>query len=87
MVVFLPARALPGTASPRDRYLVAIPGELPGAIARQDGGYLMNARFKEKAGQLHKQVLVLRCQTGDDAAFAELLGRYEERLRRLSEKP
>lgn len=58
----------------------AIPGELPGAIARQYGGYLMNARFKEKAGQLYEQVLVLRCQTGDDTAFAELLGRYEKRL-------
>ncbi len=40
----------------------------------------MNARVKERAGQLYEQVLVLRCQTGDDAAFAELLERYDKRL-------
>ena len=27
-----------------------------------------------------EQVLVLRCQTGDEAAFAELIGRYHRRV-------
>ena len=31
--------------------------------------------------QLYERVLVLRCQAGDDAAFAELLERYQPRLR------
>src|SRR5262245_4843477 len=30
---------------------------------------------------LHERVLVLRCQTGDEAAFAELVERYQPRLR------
>jgi RNA polymerase sigma-70 factor (ECF subfamily) len=30
---------------------------------------------------LYERVLVLRCQTGDEAAFAELVGRYAGRLR------
>ena len=32
------------------------------------------------ADRLYEQVLVLRCQTGDDSAFAELVGRYHPRL-------
>jgi RNA polymerase sigma-70 factor (ECF subfamily) len=35
----------------------------------------------EAAERLYEQVLVLRCQAGDDAAFAELVQRYHERLR------
>ena len=31
--------------------------------------------------QLYEQVLVLRCQTGDETAFADLVGRYGPRLR------
>src|SRR5262249_10115123 len=31
--------------------------------------------------RLHERVLVLRCQTGDEAAFAELVERYQPRLR------
>jgi RNA polymerase sigma-70 factor (ECF subfamily) len=31
--------------------------------------------------RLYEQVLVLRCQTGDEAAFAELVGRFGPRLR------
>src|SRR5262249_57693380 len=31
--------------------------------------------------RLYEQVLVLRCQTGDEAAFAELVERYGPRLR------
>jgi RNA polymerase sigma-70 factor (ECF subfamily) len=31
--------------------------------------------------RLYEQILVLRCQTGDEAAFAELVGRYGPRLR------
>jgi RNA polymerase sigma-70 factor, ECF subfamily len=31
--------------------------------------------------QLYERVLVLRCQAGDEAAFAELVGRYGPRLR------
>ena len=34
----------------------------------------------QTADQLYEQVLVLRCQTGDDGAFAELVGRYDQRL-------
>src|SRR4051794_9466586 len=33
------------------------------------------------ADRLYERVLVLRCQAGDDAAFAELVGRYQPRLR------
>jgi RNA polymerase sigma-70 factor, ECF subfamily len=32
------------------------------------------------ADRLYEQVLVLRCQTGDESAFAELVGRYHPRL-------
>jgi RNA polymerase sigma-70 factor (ECF subfamily) len=35
----------------------------------------------DQADQLYERVLVLRCQAGDEAAFAELLGRYQARLR------
>jgi RNA polymerase sigma-70 factor, ECF subfamily len=31
--------------------------------------------------QLYERVLVLRCRTGDEAAFAELIERYQPRLR------
>src|SRR5262245_43203733 len=31
--------------------------------------------------RLYERVLVLRCQTGDEAAFAELVERYQPRLR------
>ena len=31
--------------------------------------------------RLYERVLVLRCQAGDEAAFAELVGRYAPRLR------
>jgi RNA polymerase sigma-70 factor (ECF subfamily) len=31
--------------------------------------------------RLYEQVLVLRCQTGDETAFADLVGRYGPRLR------
>jgi RNA polymerase sigma-70 factor (ECF subfamily) len=30
--------------------------------------------------RLYERVLLLRCQTGDHAAFAELIGRYQDRL-------
>src|SRR5262245_48844099 len=33
------------------------------------------------ADQLYERVLVLRCQAGDEAAFAELVERYQGRLR------
>jgi RNA polymerase sigma-70 factor (ECF subfamily) len=33
------------------------------------------------ADRLYERVLVLRCQAGDGAAFAELVGRYQPRLR------
>jgi RNA polymerase sigma-70 factor (ECF subfamily) len=35
----------------------------------------------ESADQLYERVLVLRCQAGDEAAFAELVERYGPRLR------
>ena len=31
--------------------------------------------------RIYERVLVLRCQAGDEAAFAELVGRYAPRLR------
>ena len=34
----------------------------------------------QTADRLYEQVLVLRCQTGDDGAFAELVGHYDQRL-------
>jgi RNA polymerase sigma-70 factor (ECF subfamily) len=36
--------------------------------------------------RLHEQVLVLRCQTGDEAAFALLVERYSPRLRYYLQK-
>jgi RNA polymerase sigma-70 factor (ECF subfamily) len=33
------------------------------------------------ADRLYERVLILRCQAGDEAAFAELVGRYGPRLR------
>src|SRR5438874_3394161 len=33
--------------------------------------------------RLYERLLVLRCQTGDESAFAELVGRYQPRLRRF----
>jgi RNA polymerase sigma-70 factor, ECF subfamily len=35
----------------------------------------------EPADRLYERVLVLRCQAGDEAALAELVGRYDARLR------
>ena len=37
-------------------------------------------RMLDKAQRLYEQVLVLRCQAGDDYAFAELVERYRQRL-------
>jgi RNA polymerase sigma-70 factor (ECF subfamily) len=36
--------------------------------------------------RLHEQVLVLRCQTGDESAFAQLVERYGPRLRYYLQK-
>src|SRR2546421_6610350 len=33
--------------------------------------------------RIYQRLLVLRCQTGDEAAFAELVGLYQARLRRF----
>jgi RNA polymerase sigma-70 factor (ECF subfamily) len=35
----------------------------------------------DTADRLYERVLVLRCQAGDEAAFTELVGRYQPRLR------
>src|SRR5690348_15926556 len=40
----------------------------------------------DPAESLLVQVLVLRCQTGDAAAFAELIGRYDRRVRYYVQK-
>ena len=40
-------------------------------------------RMEEKVDRIYERLLVLRCQTGDEAAFAELVGRYHARLRRF----
>jgi RNA polymerase sigma-70 factor (ECF subfamily) len=40
----------------------------------------------DEVKRLHEQVLVLRCQTGDEAAFAELVERYRPRLRYYLQK-
>src|SRR5947209_7825260 len=37
--------------------------------------------MNDPADQLYERVLVLRCQTGDEAAFTELVGCYGPRLR------
>src|SRR2546430_16872895 len=33
--------------------------------------------------RIYQRLLVLRCQTGDEAAFAEIVGLYHPRLRRF----
>src|SRR6516162_10981820 len=35
----------------------------------------------DSTDRLYERVLVLRCQAGDEAAFAELMERYQPRLR------
>jgi RNA polymerase sigma-70 factor (ECF subfamily) len=42
-----------------------------------DTGFAMT----EAADRLYEQVLVVRCQAGDEAAFMEIVQRYHERLR------
>src|SRR5205085_12653515 len=37
-------------------------------------------RMTDAADRLYERLLVLRCQAGDEAAFAELVGRYGPRL-------
>jgi RNA polymerase sigma-70 factor (ECF subfamily) len=37
--------------------------------------------MSDQLDRLYERVLVLRCQSGDEAAFAELVERYHERLR------
>ena len=37
--------------------------------------------MSEQLNRLYERLLVLRCQTGDEAAFTELVERYHERLR------
>src|SRR3954447_13053830 len=37
--------------------------------------------MSDPADRLYERVLVLRCQAGDDAALAELVERYQPRLR------
>jgi RNA polymerase sigma-70 factor (ECF subfamily) len=37
--------------------------------------------MSDQADRIYEQVLVLRCQAGDEAAFAELVGLYGRRLR------
>lgn len=37
--------------------------------------------MSEHADRLDEALLVLRCQTGDEAAFVELIARYGQRLR------
>jgi RNA polymerase sigma-70 factor (ECF subfamily) len=37
--------------------------------------------MSDAADQLYERMLVLRCQAGDEAAFAELVERYQPRLR------
>jgi RNA polymerase sigma-70 factor (ECF subfamily) len=38
-------------------------------------------RMTDSVDRLQERVLVLRCQAGDEAAFAELVGKYSQRLR------
>ncbi len=40
----------------------------------------------DQADQLYERLLVIRCQTGDEAAFAELVARYHARLRYYARK-
>ncbi|MGD0519265.1 MAG: sigma-70 family RNA polymerase sigma factor, partial [Thermoguttaceae bacterium] len=45
-------------------------------------GFLGSDRLMtDAAEQLHEQLLVLRCQAGDEDAFEELVARYHPRLR------
>ena len=37
--------------------------------------------MSDASDRLYEKLLVLRCQTGDEAAFTELVGRYQPRLR------
>lgn len=37
--------------------------------------------MSEQLDRLYERVLVLRCQTGDEAAFAEIVERYQSRMR------
>jgi len=43
----------------------------------------MNEKVDRAYDRIYERLLVLRCQTGDEAAFAELVGRYHARLRRF----
>jgi RNA polymerase sigma-70 factor (ECF subfamily) len=36
--------------------------------------------MKDAAGRILEQLLILRCQAGDDDAFAALIGRYRDRM-------
>src|SRR5437764_10731951 len=45
-------------------------------VATTDG-----ASVSDPADELYERVLVVRCQAGDEAAFAELVERYQPRLR------
>jgi len=38
-------------------------------------------RMSDDSDRLYERVLTLRCQTGDESAFAELVARYQPRLR------
>src|SRR5437764_10634490 len=40
-----------------------------------------HATMNRELDRIYQSVLVLRCQAGDEAAFAELVGRYQPRLR------
>src|SRR4051812_7396210 len=37
----------------------------------------------EPLDRIYQRLLVLRCQTGDERAFEELVGRFHDRLRRF----
>jgi RNA polymerase sigma-70 factor (ECF subfamily) len=39
-------------------------------------------RMTDQLDRLYERLLVLRCQTGDEAAFAEIVQRYQPRLRK-----
>jgi RNA polymerase sigma-70 factor (ECF subfamily) len=42
---------------------------------------LLMERMNDPLDRLYERVLVLRCQTGDESAFAEMVQRYHARLR------